>query len=511
MNFRFVFQQLGFLWGGLALVMGMAGLATRLFWHEGGAASEKALEALGIAIGASLLVAAGFWAAGRGAERRFARREALLLVALTWVLGAVQAALPFWIWAKLSPGEAHVFAGAGASYFEAMSGITTTGATVLGEIDALPRVLLLWRAVTHWLGGLGIVVLFVAVLPGVGAGGKKLYQAEMSASPVRGLRPRIAETARVLWMIYCGITLAQIGLLKIAGLSWFDAITHTFATVSTGGFSPENASVGGFHSAAVHGVIIVFMVLAGVNFALYDRLWQGRWREVLRDPELRLYLGVIVALTLLVSGGLYGGRLVLTDGSVIAASSLGEALQHGLFQVVSIVTGTGFATADFDQWPFAVKFLLVLFMFSGACTGSTCGGIKLIRLLVAGKVMLAEVERFFRPQVIKPVRVGRKALDPAMKVATLSYVLAIIGLTVLATLGLILIEPAGTLNITTAFTASAATLNNVGPGLAGVGAVEHYGGFSPASLAILSLLMALGRLEIFAILVLFVPRFWQGE
>jgi trk system potassium uptake protein TrkH len=451
------------------------------------------------------------------------RRDAMLLVALSWLVGAAFAALPFFLWAHLPGTDApggHPFRSFVDCYFEAMSGLTTTGATILSgspgtgwDIEALPRSLLLWRAFTQWLGGLGIVVLFVAVLPTLGVGGKRLFQVEAPGPKPEGLQPQIRQTARVLLYIYLGLTAAEILALWLARMPFFDAVCHTFTTLATGGFSTRNASTGAYDSRAVDVIVIVFMVLAGVNFAVYFALLRRRFGHVLRDPELRTYVALLAVGSVLVVISLLGTKITTTTGATIPDAGAGSSIRHGVFTTVSIATTTGYAGSDFNTWPFLAKSVLIVLMFIGGSAGSTAGGIKVIRVWVAIKVMLAEIERVFRPTVIRPVRVGKSIVDDELKLATLSYVLGIILLFALGSGAVMLLEqlnPDTACDYTTAASASVASLCTIGPGLAKVGAIENYGWMTPYSKLVLSLLMALGRLEVFAIVVLLTPRFWRG-
>jgi len=475
-------------------------------WH--GAAGLLGAAAVGLCIGLAMIA---FVSPSRTV---LAAREALLLVALSWLGGAAVAGLPFWLWTQLDPAvgaSAHPFRSFVNCYFEAMSGMTTTGATVLSEVAQLPPSLLLWRATTHWLGGLGIVVLFVAVLPTLGVGGKKLFQVEAPGPTQQGVKPRIRETARLLWMIYVGLTIAEVLALRLCGLNWFDSVCHTFATLATGGFGTKNASVAAFDSAAVDIVVIVFMILAGVNFGLYYQMIRRRFSTVCRDPELRLYLAIIVVASIVVVGSLVGGRIVTTGGQEVTDASVGQAMRYGVFQVIAMQTTTGFCTADFNQWGFFAKAMLIMLMFVGGSAGSTGGGIKVVRIMIAFKVMIAEVGRVFRPNVVRPARVGRAPIDPELRQAVLAYVLGILLLCGVGALLLMLLEGPDKIDFTTAATASIATINNIGPGLGRVGAVENYGWFNPASKILMCVLMALGRLEVYAILVLFMPRFWRRD
>ncbi len=522
MNIRLVIQQLGLLllllclallgvtaWGAIEHFTSQPAAGTSIEREWVGLVAEWVTVGVGLALGGSM------WWFARPRDRRPAvlgRREALLLVALGWLLGAAVAGLPYFLWAHLerTAGPNHPFRSFMSCYFEAMSGLTTTGATVLSDIRAVPFGLLLWRATTHWLGGLGIVVLFVAVLPSLGVGGKKLYQIEAPGPAAQGVRPRIRETARVLWLIYLGLTAAQIVLLYLAGMNLGDAVCHTFATLATGGFSTRDASIGYYNSPLINWIIIAFMLLAGANFGLYYQLLRRRFRAVWTDPELRLYLAIVFVGCLIVCGALVEERLVSTTGDDVEPS-IAAAIRHGVFQVVSIQTTTGFCTADFDLWGLAPRMTLLFLMFVGASAGSTGGGIKIIRVLIAFKVIVAEVERVFRPNVVRTVKVGRQPVDPELRLGTMVYVLALLLVFAVGTVALMLIEADKGIDVVTALSASAATLNNIGPGLNLVGAMRNYGWFSEPSLAVMSLLMVLGRLELYAVIVMFVPRFWKSE
>lgn len=519
MNTRYVIRQLGLLCLVLGAVMMLVALWDAAGWLRGQDERRFAVAASMISVGICILAGGLMWLRTRGGDTYLGRREALLLVAASWLGGAALAAMPYFLWAHMATehGSAHPFRSFVDCYFEAMSGLTTTGATVLTapphDIESLPQGLLLWRATTHWLGGLGIVVLFVAVLPTLGVGGKRLFFVEAPGPKQAGVRPKIRETARVLWYIYVGLTVAEILLLRMCGMGWFDAVCHTFATLATGGFSTGNASIGdAAHGVSVYITIIFFMLFAGVNFGLYYQLLRGNWKAVHKDPELRLYLGIIVAASVIVTFSLLGGPITTTDGEVIREASFGEAAQHGVFQVVSIQTTTGYCTADFNHWPFIAQATLIALMFIGASAASTGGGIKVIRVLIAFKVMLAEVERIFRPTVVRPIKVGRAVIDADMRLNVVVYILGIIVLALAGGVLIMLMEAGGDKgDVLTAFTASIATLNNIGPGLAQVGAIENYHAFSPGSKALMSLWMVLGRLEVYAILVLLAPRFWRGE
>ena len=513
MNIRYVIRELGLLMivlcACMVVVMGWAAWS----WAGGDARERVAMLAMIMSAAVGAVVGLFCWLFGsQSGQDYLGRREALLLVSMSWFIGAAVSALPYYGWALIERAVEvdHPFLSFTACYFEAMSGLTTTGATILSDVDSIPKGLLLWRSITHWLGGLGIVVLFVAVLPTLGVGGKKLFNVEAPGPKQQGVRPRIRETARILWLIYLILTITQILLLKTAGMNWFDAVCHTFATLATGGFSTHNTSIGAYDSWSIDIITIVFMALAGVNFGLYYQLARRRFKSVWTDPELRVYIGLLITATLIIAFNIYGTTSTLMNGEQRLVTA-GEAIRESAFQVTSIQTTTGFSSADFDLWGFVPQAILVALMFIGASAGSTGGGIKVIRLVVAAKVMFGELERVFRPNVVRTTRVGTGVVDAELKQAVLVYVLGILVLFIAGAVGLMLLEPTDSMSFTTAATASAACLNNIGPGLELVGATQNYAFFSVPSKLLLSLLMVLGRLEVYAVLVLLRPAFWKSD
>jgi len=425
---------------------------------------------------------------GRGGGELY-RREGILIVVGGWMLASLFGALPYlWTGTIASPVDA---------FFESASGFTTTGASILTDIESAGRGVLFWRSFTQWLGGMGIIVLFVALLPELGPGARFLYKLEVPGPTAETLHPRVHDTAAVLWKIYLMLSVAETGLLMLAGLNLYDAMTHTFSTMSTGGFSPRNASVGAFGSPFVEGIVIVFMVFAGANFSLYYGLRRRRGiRHLLHDPEFRLYVGMILGAVILVSG-----NLMLRDGG----SQVLRTVLDSAFQVVSIMTTTGFATADFDAWPNLSRLLLVCLMFTGGCAGSTAGGMKVMRLVIGIKSAFREVRLIFSPSTVIRVFVGGNAVpNPVVRSVAGFFILFITSWG----LGTLLLT-VGDTGLETAASAAIATLGNIGPGLDAVGPTANYAFFSPWQKLVMVVLMWIGRLEVYAIAAVVTVGFWR--
>ncbi len=423
--------------------------------------------------------------------RYVSNRDVYLSVTLAWIVAALLGGVPFII--------EGTFDSLLDSTFEAMSGFTTTGATLLSDMEAETPSILFWRSMTQWLGGIGIVVLFVAVAPVIGAGAARLLGAEVSGLTQTRLTPRIADTAKALLVIYLALSLAETIALLVVGMPLYNAVVHTFTTVATGGFSTKTASIGFYDSLAVEAVIVFFMVASGVSFSLYYLLYTRRSFDVVLDRELLAYLGILVVAIFSMWG-------VLIFEGVYEASSWGMALRDSAFSVVSVTTTAGFVTADFDKWETAAKLTLVLLMFIGGCAGSTAGGIKVIRVVVIIHTILQDIFRMVHPRGVTPLVVGGRMIPEGVRMAVLGLFAAWIALFGAASL---LVAFQENLTLTTSVTAVAATLNVIGPGLGQVGASESYEVVDPFGRVVLTVCMLLGRLEIFTALALLSPAFWK--
>jgi len=487
MDYRQLCRFLGLLL--LLMAVSMAGcLAYAIYDQEPRFAADRALG-----LSALITAAAGGmlrWF-GRGSSLEILRREAIAIVGLGWTLSTLFGALPYVLSTpSLSPA---------AAIFESASGFTTTGASAIADVEIWPRGLLLWRATTQWLGGMGILVLFVAVLSMAGGGGtKSLFRRESSAKLSEGFAARMRDTAIRLWQIYIGISaICFIGLV-VLGMPVFDAVCHTFATISTGGFSTKNASIGFYQSPAIEWWIILFMLLGAISFMLYAWLLVGRWSKWTQDEETRFYLVLLALVTLAVTGSLLYN---------LQAPDISTALRNAAFQVVSVSTTTGFVTADYDKWSNFSRILIVAVMFIGGCAGSTAGGIKVSRFMVFFKNFRRQMIHTFRPNRIIPVRINGVPLTDSY-LAEVGFFLALVGFIVaLGSLAMAVLEPA--FDLVSSFGAVIATLFNVGPGLGAVGPSCTFAGLGSTTYLLLSVLMVMGRLEILAAMVLFVPALWR--
>ena len=416
----------------------------------------------------------------------FFPREGFFSVALIWLLMGAFGALPFY------------FSGFFPSYidcfFEAVSGFTTTGASILTAVEPLSRGILFWRSFIHWLGGMGVLILTIALLPSLGSRTLHLMKAESPGPVVSKLVPKSSQSSKILYGIYCGMTAIEIIALRIAGMPWYDSIVHSSATGATAGFSTRNLSIAAYNSAAIEIIITIFMLLFSVNFSLYFLLLCGKVKQVLKSDELRFFLIVVFASIVLISINIWN-----------LYPTVGESIRHAAFQVGSIISTTGFASTDFNQWPEFSRVLLVLLMFVGACAGSTGGAIKCSRVLLLGRCIRREIKQVIHPRVVNVVKLdGRVVDEPALRSVHIFFAAYIF-----ITLGATLLISVDNNSFGTTFTAVVSCIGNIGPGLELVGPMGNYAFFSPFSKLLLSLCMIIGRLEILPILVLFSGNAWK--
>ena len=424
----------------------------------------------------------------RGAKAEvITQREGMAIVAIAWTAIGLTGALPFYLGI-----ENCSFVDA---FFESVSGATTTGASILTDIESVSKGLLFWRSFIQWLGGMGIIVLSVAILPFLGVGGMQLYKAEVPSPVPDKLKPRIRDTSMILWKVYALVSLAQVVLLLLGGMSLYDALCHAFTTMPTGGFSTRNASVAHYNSVYLDTVIIVFMILAGINFSLHYQVMRGRPLAFWRDSECRFFLGAVLVLVILVSFDVYGA----------VYRSVGQALRYGSFQVVSIVTTTGFATADYEKWPAMSQLILLLCMFLGASAGSTGGGMKCLRVMLCFKFCYKELFLLIHPRAVTHVKIAGKAVPDDIMRSVLGFMALYMGLFALSS---VILAGMG-VDFMTAVGAVAATIGNIGPGFGMVGPVDNYALIPEMGKWLLIWCMLLGRLEVFTVIILLVPEFWR--
>ena len=439
-------------------------------------------------ISALVCLALGFLCSfSKPKENVFYATEGYVSVALSWIVLSVFGAFPF-----VLSGEIPSIVNA---LFETISGFTTTGASILSDVEALSHCMLFWRSFTHWIGGMGVLVFILAVLPLSGGSNMYLMKAESPGPSVEKLVPRVKETAMILYGIYIVITLIEIVLLLVSGMPLFDAVATSFGTAGTGGFGIKNDSIGGY-SSVIQIIITVFMILFGVNFNIYYLMLRKKWKQVLYSEELRAYLGVILVTIIIIA-------LYIRS----AYGSMGEAVKHSAFQVASIITTTGFCTTDFNLWPQVPKTILIMLMFMGACAGSTGGGMKVSRFLIMMKTVKKEIFTFLHPHGVKKVKMDGHLIEHETVRAVNIYLIAYF---LILTFSVLLIG-VDDLDFTTNFTAVAATFNNIGPGLELVGPTQNFGVFSSFSKLVLMFDMLAGRLEIFPMLVLFTPYAWRKK
>ncbi len=432
------------------------------------------------------------------------RVEGLAVVTTVWLVVAVFGAIPY-LWSGL---------GAIDSLFESMSGFTTTGATIMQDFSLYSRGIFFWRSLTQWLGGLGVIALFIAVMPKLAVAGRQLFFAEAPGPAEEKLTPRIRHTAIALWKIYGGLTLLQIVLLKAVGLTFYDAVCNSLTTLAAGGFSPHPASIAGYQNPAAEWIIILFMFLAGANFSLQYYALKGSPKSLLRDEEFRAYAGIILIATLLLSLALYqlsmspqvANLRVGTSDSPLSAPSPLTLLRQAAFQVVSILTTTGFATDDFNLWNDQAKVILLILMFIGGCAGSAAGGPKVVRVILVLKYALAELFRAVHPQAVKPIRLNNRVVSAEIMRSITAFLLLYL---LMFAVSVMIVASFGS-DLITAITASIATLGNIGPGFNAAGPMANFGHFHPVVKVVLFINMWVGRLEVMTVLVLLQPQVWKS-
>lgn len=425
----------------------------------------------------------------RPQERNLRAREGFLVVALAWVALSCFGALPF-VFSGLLPNYIDAL-------FESVSGFTTTGATVLTQFDDLPRGIIFWRSFTHWIGGMGVLVLTLALVPQLSSRTSHLVRAESPGPTLSKIVPKMADSAKILYIMYFILTMLEFFALMLAGMNPYDAAIHAMGTAGTGGFSNYAASVGAFDSAVIDVIITVFMVLFGVNFALFFYMLTGHWRDVFRSEELKWYLGIFLFAT-----------AVITVVTLPQYGTVPHALRYASFQVASIMSTTGYATADYNLWPIAAKMLIFVLMFFGACAGSTAGGMKICRIAMLWKQALRSVRHNFQPRKVQSVRFEGKGVDENVLRETSSFAIVYVALVLL---GAFLISLEGKYDLEANLASALTCVSNVGPGLGATGPAGGFAGYGPFAKLVLSILMLAGRLEIFPILALFHPAIWRKQ
>ncbi len=461
----------------LSLVM-LLPIPVSLYYHEGLVWLFLLSSCLGLLLGFALLFS--FMP-----RVELSNKEGFAIVVLSWLGLSLMGSLPYFI-----GGAIPCFVDA---FFESMSGFTTTGSTILADIEVLPRSLLFWRAMTHWLGGMGIIVLALAVLPLLKIGGAQLFQAEVPGPVKERLTPRIQDTARILWFVYFALTLLETALLMFGGLDFFHALTHSFSTLSTGGFANFNSSIAYYQSNYVQAVIMLFMFLAGMNFSFHFLALKGNFKVYWKSEEFRLYVGLIVAATAVI--------VIANQGRVY--HDFGLNFRDSLFQVIALVTSTGFGTADFDTWPSLCKVILVAIMIVGGCAGSTAGGLKMVRVLLFFKYARLQLRKLIHPNLVENIKLGQVTVKPDVMTAILGFLAIFCAFFLLA---LLLVTAMG-VDIVTATTAVITTLNNMGPGLAEVGPSHNFGGLPSGAKMVLIFCMLAGRLELYTVVIFFMPSY----
>ena len=474
---RFLAWVILFLGGAMALP-----LAVSVIYRDGSSGALLLSMSLTVLMGLAL-----FFSGRRPIDTHLSHRDGVAIVTIGWILAGLVGTFPF-IFSGVLPNFTNAF-------FESLSGFTTTGASTISNVEGLPEGILLWRSLIQWLGGMGIILLSIAILPFLGVGGMQLYKAEVPSPVVDKLKPRISETAKTLWKVYLLITALQIVLLLAGGMSFLDAVCHAFCTMPTGGFSTKNASISHFNSVYIESVILIFMLLAGINFALHYKLLRGDLKVFGRDPECRVFIMIVGVLVLLVTFDIYGN----------VYDSIGTAFRYAAFQVGSNITTTGFVTADYDKWPALSQLVLITCMFLGGMAGSTGGGIKIMRVMVLVKHSYQQIFHIIHPHAVTTVKLGGKSVPQEILNGIWGFFILYLGLFVVAAFTM----AAMGMDLISAFSSVAACIGNIGPGLGLVGPATNYLSVPETGKWILIFCMLLGRLEIYTVILLLTPEYWR--
>ncbi len=488
MNYGVVLRLLAYTTGALAFAF--AACLALAFAVDSPEDRGRALLGFSVSTGVAAFLAGTLWIAGRTENKRFFRKEALTVIGVAWLLAGVVGALPYLF---ILPGIS-----APDAVFESASGITTTGASVLSGLEELPRSLLLWRALSQWIGGLGVVVFFVAILSSLGAGAKVLFSRESTTESNELDSSRIQQGVLHILYLYLALSAACAVSLWLAGMGVFDAVAHTFTTISTGGYSTRSASIAAFESEAVEWVMVTFMILGGTSFLVMLRLARGDWRGLRKATEVKAYYLLLLLAT---------GLTIVVIWESGEFDSFHHALRVAAFQVVSLTTTSGFTTHDYDAWVPAGSILMLVLMMIGGCSGSTSGSTKVIRYVIAFRVLMLEIEKSFRARLVRPIRVNGQILSEGAQRAAIVYITAMFLITGFSFILVAIVEPH--ISMLGILSSVISSLFNIGPGFAEIGPTENFAILSGPTKLYLSFLMVLGRIELFAVLVLFIPALWR--
>ncbi len=420
-------------------------------------------------------------------DEEIKHKEGLAIVTFGWLLLTAFGCIPY-----IYSGIVQTFTDA---FFETMSGFTTTGASIFSDVETLPKSILLWRAMTNWLGGMGIIVLSLAILPFLGIGGMQLFKAEVPGPFADKLKPRIKETAKILWSVYISITALEVIILSLAGMDFFDSLCHSLATMATGGFSPKNNSIAFYNNSIIEFIIMIFMIIAGTNFSLHYKFIKGNLGIYQKNGEFRIYIFTLLLAIV----------LIFLINYKVQDFSLFDNLRYSAFQVVSLMTTTGFVTFDYENWHLGTNFILLILMFIGGSAGSTAGGLKVLRIMIIVQIIFKELTKLLHPNAIVSIKIGNMAIDKAVVFNILAFFIAYIFIALLSILVMLLLG----LDFWSSIGSVAATINNIGPGFGIVGPVKNYASVPEIGKWILSFLMLIGRLEVFTVIVIIMPSFWK--